>query len=246
MITAIAIEDEPSALTQLKDCLSAVPDIELNACFSNIADALTYLRANGKVDLIFCDIELPGFTGLMGAKWLKKYTQELVFVTGHGEHALEAFRAFVRYFIVKPVTVTDLQELLEEVLGNDPEKHPVRLKFGKMLLYDGGTKTHTPTLPHNVIKLIQDGNYLSVYIRDQPKPVVVRYTVSLAAVILEPLGLFLQINRRTIVNMDFVTGFEPDLVYLGAEESYSVHEAYKEAYQRFLHQYQFGRGNGLQ
>lgn len=245
MITTIAIEDEPSALIQLKDCLAAVPDIELIACFATIADALQYLRKSGKVDLIFCDIELPGLSGLEAARWLKEHAGELVFVTGHGEHALEAYRALVRYFIVKPVTVADLQQLLEELLGMDADKHPVRLKFGKLLFYDGGAKTHTPAAPHEVIKLIQDGNYLRVYLRDRPQPIMIRYTVTLAAKVLEPLGLFLQISRGAIVNPDFVTAFEPDLVYFDSG-SHSVGEGYKEAYQRFLRRNQFGKGNGIQ
>jgi len=225
--------------------LRAVPDIELVASFSNTGDALKFVREESDVDLIFCDIELPGTSGLEAAKWLKKHTRYLVFVTGHSNYALEAFHAFASYFIVKPVTVPDLQGLLEELIGPDAAIHPIRLKFGKLLLYDGGTKTHTPALPHEVVKLIQEGNYLHVHIRGRDAPVVIRYTATEAATVLEPFGLFLQINRSAIVNLDDVTQFQPDLVYVGSA-SYTVGDKYKEAYQQFVKRYQLGKGNGIQ
>src|SRR5690606_15999199 len=129
---------------------------ELVGTFSNAADALKYLREEGDVDLVFCDIELPGLSGLEAARWLKKHTRKLVFITGHSDYALEAYGVYVSYFIVKPVTVTDLQELLEDLLGPDADKPPIQLKVGKLLLYNGGDKTHTPVLPYDVVKLIQD------------------------------------------------------------------------------------------
>lgn len=244
MIRAIAIEDDPLALTQLEDRLRAVPDIELVASFSKTADALKFLRENGDVDLIFCDIELPEVSGLEAARWLKKHCTHLVFVTGHSNYALDAFGAFVPYFIVKPITAADLQDLMEELLGADPEQHPIRLKFGKLLFYDGGTKTYTPALPHEVVKLIQEGNYLNVHIRGRDAPVVIRYTATEAASLMEPFGLFLQVNRGAIVNLDDVTQFEPDLVHVGSK-SYSVGITYKEAYQQFVKRYQVGKGNGI-
>lgn len=245
MIRAIAIEDEPSALTQLEDCLHAVPDIELVASFSKTADALKFLREEGHVDLIFCDIELPGLSGLEAAKWLKKHTHDLIFVTGHSDYALEAYRAFVSYFIVKPITVADLQDLMEELVGPDAAQHPIRLKFGKLRLYDGSAKTHTPVLPQEVVKLIQDGNYLQVHIRGRDTPVLIRYTATQAVAVLEPFGLFLQVNRAAIVNLDEVTQFQPDLLHVGPE-SYTVGEKYKKAYQQFVKRHQMGKGNGIQ
>ncbi|HLU15966.1 MAG TPA: LytTR family DNA-binding domain-containing protein [Burkholderiaceae bacterium] len=244
MIKAIVIEDEPVALTQLKDCLLAVPDIELVASFSKTADALKFLREKGDVDLIFCDIELPESSGLEAARWLKKHCAHLVFVTGHSGYALESYRAFVPYFIVKPITEADLQDLLEELAGRDAAVRPIRVKFGKLLLYDGGTKTSTPAFPHEVVKLIQEGNYLNVHIRGRDNPVMIRCTATEAASLMEPLGLFMQVNRGVIVNLDDITQFEPDQVHIGAA-SYSVGSTYKEAYQQFVKRHQMGKGNGI-
>lgn len=244
MIRAIAIEDEPSALTRLTDCLRAVPDIELVASFSNIAGALKFLREKGDVDLIFCDIELPDVSGLEASDWLKGHTKDLVFITGHDDRALDAYRKYVKYFIVKPVSVIDLQKLVEELLGPDATKHPIKLKYGKLLLYDGGKKTYTPAMPDQVVKLIQAGNYVNVYLLNRDAPLCIRCSLTQAMAVLEPTGLFLKISRSAIVNLDEVSTFHPDSVTIGSF-TYDVGETHKEAYLDFLHRYQMGKGNGI-
>lgn len=244
MIRAIAIEDELSALTQLIDGLRAVPDIELVASFSNIADALKFLREEGNVNLIFCDIELPEVSGLEASDWLKGHTDDLVFITGHDDRALDAYRKFVKYFIVKPVTVMDLQNLLEELLGPGAAAQPIKLKYGKLLFYDGGKKTYTPAMPHQVVKLIQAGNYVHVHLLNHDAPQCIRCSLTQAMVVLEPLGLFLQISRSAIINLDEVCNFQPNQVNIGSA-THDVGEPHKAAYLEFLRRYQVGKGNGI-
>lgn len=245
MIRAIAIEDEPSALAHLADCLRAVPDIELVASFSTIADALKFLREAGDVDLIFCDIELPDVSGLEASDWLKGYTTDLVFITGHNHRALDAYRKYVKYFIVKPVTAVDLQNLLEELLGARRASQPLKLKYGKLLFYDGSKKTYTPAKPDEVVKLVQAGNYVDVHLHNHDAPICIRCPLTQAMAVLEPLGLFLQISRSAIINLDKVRSFHPDSVTIGAD-THGVGEPHKAAYLDFVRRFQMGKGNGMQ
>ena len=63
MINAIAIDDEPLALTVIKSLCDKNDNINLQRTFTQPSEALRYLHKY-PVDLIFCDIQMPAMTGI--------------------------------------------------------------------------------------------------------------------------------------------------------------------------------------
>lgn len=63
------------------------------------ADALASLQ----VDIVFCDIDMPGFSGISLLKSLRN-PPAFVFITSYSDYAAESFDLDVVDFIVKPVT----------------------------------------------------------------------------------------------------------------------------------------------
>lgn len=241
-LKAVIIEDEPIDARHLKGVLAGLPDVEVIALYRDVPNALASLKAFGHVDLIFSDIELPGTNGMDAAKWLKTYADTLVFVTGHTEYALDALKQFCKYYLVKPVSPEDVIEVLEDCFGADPDRYPIRLKFGKVALYDAGKKRYLPVVPEEIIKITADGNYLSVAIKGADKPVVIRYTIQAAANVLEPFGLFMQISRDVIVNLSHIDTAGLDSVLCGGSE-HSVSKKHLEAHLKFWRSHQLGSGN---
>ena len=62
-LSAIAIDDEPSAIEIIQMMAEKVPFLELKGGFTNAFSGIDYLQKN-TVDLLFLDIKMPDITGI--------------------------------------------------------------------------------------------------------------------------------------------------------------------------------------
>lgn len=109
-----AVEDEALSLETLRRVIhQAAPEAEVRA-FMKGSQVLAALENGRAPDVVFSDIEMPGITGLELAIAIKQRAPEtrLIFVTGYSEYALDAYRAHVSGYIMKPVTVERVREEL--------------------------------------------------------------------------------------------------------------------------------------
>jgi len=81
--------------------LGKIPQLEIAAVCENGLEALQRLTAED-IDIVFSDIEMPELSGFSLLKTLKK-APVFVFVSSHGEYAIESYNLDVIDFIVKPV-----------------------------------------------------------------------------------------------------------------------------------------------
>lgn len=113
-----AIDDEPKMLCMLQDAIKeAEPEAEILA-FSCAADVLEVLpNPEKQPDVVFSDIDLPGMSGLSLALKIKNTAPNarIIFVTGYGQYALEAFRLHANGYIMKPVDAAAIREELDQM-----------------------------------------------------------------------------------------------------------------------------------
>ena len=107
------LDDEPFALKGSCEVIrKAYPDSEILS-FGRARDALQTITEKGCTpDVVFSDIEMPGMNGLDFAMKLKQAAPHayLIFVTGYSQYALDAFRVHAHGYILKPMTVEQVQE----------------------------------------------------------------------------------------------------------------------------------------
>lgn len=129
----LVVDDEPFALSDIGEALKgAAPDGEYHL-FSIPGEALSY-AGQAKVDVAFLDIELGSMSGILLAKKLKDIHPDLhiIFVTGHERYALEAFSIHATGYLMKPVTLEDIQRELTFLYGEQKQsENAVRIQtFG--------------------------------------------------------------------------------------------------------------------
>jgi two-component system LytT family response regulator len=74
-----------------------------------------------KPDLVFLDIQMPGFDGLLGGQGVMEIEPPLfVFVTAYEEHAIRAFEANAVNYLMKPVDEDKLADTLDRVRTRSP------------------------------------------------------------------------------------------------------------------------------
>ncbi|MDE6383735.1 MAG: LytTR family DNA-binding domain-containing protein [Paramuribaculum sp.] len=228
-LKTIVIDDEPIALEKLRAYAMKVPYIDLLMAFDNPISALEYLSFH-QVDLIFTDIEMPDLNGMDFVAGLTSPPM-VVFTTAYDNHAVDSYRLHAVDYLLKPYSFVSFQQAagraLEQArLREAPSPEPSANLFIK-------TDTRYIKVDQADIYYIKGfGEYLQVYLRTQPTPLV---TLSSFAAIRRHLGPeFLQIHRSYIVNLDNVRQIERSHITVADDTSLPVSDSYRAALQQYL------------
>jgi len=117
----LVIDDDRLFSTAMERCLAVGHDV---VAVNDAEDALRLLERGARFDLIFCDMMMPGMTGMeffssVSARF-PEHAMRTVFLTG-GTFAAEA-RAFLEWvpnpYLEKPFEVQRLTELAREWIGS--------------------------------------------------------------------------------------------------------------------------------
>ena len=116
-LRALVVDDEAPALSELTYLLRQDERIGDIRTASNGADALRALDS-APVDVVFCDIKMPGLDGMALARVLARFAErpQVVFVTAYDEHAVDAFEVSATDYVMKPVRAARLSEAVRRVV----------------------------------------------------------------------------------------------------------------------------------
>jgi len=115
MIRSVIVDDEKYSREVLKDqLLSYCTDIDVIDMADCIKSAKICIEQY-RPDLVFLDIDMPNGSGFDLLKNFDRLFFKVVFVTGHNEFAIEAFRYSASHYLLKPVGPRELREAVEKV-----------------------------------------------------------------------------------------------------------------------------------
>lgn len=111
-----AVDDEKSPLKIIEMCIRAsAPGSDLHL-YGSAATALAEFREY-PADVVFLDINMPGMTGLELAKKMSEIKSDvnIIFCTGYGEYALDAFNLYASGYLTKPAEIEDVGNALSHL-----------------------------------------------------------------------------------------------------------------------------------
>ena len=208
---ALLVEDEPYPRAQLKEFLATLwPEMQVVGEAADGPQGLTLFETL-RPDVVFIDIQLPGFSGLELARLIHGRAH-LAFVTALDAHAITAFEHGAVDYILKPVALErlahtvsrlkarlsapppDLSQLLQQLAQNQPGSAPAPLRW----LQVGDGQQLRLIMVADVLYFESDTKYTRVVTRDGDA--LIRTSVR------ELLGQldadqFWQVHRSTIVNL---------------------------------------------
>lgn len=202
---AIIIDDERLARQELKKLLAEHKEIEVIAECSDAIQAKEKINEL-KPDIIFCDIQMPGKSGLELVEEISA-TVEVVFTTAHDEHAIKAFELNAFDYLLKPVQVERLAETIKKLSikesasridNNTPltEKDIVFIKDGEKCWF----------VRLSDIRLFEsEGNYVRVFFENY-RPLILRSLSSLETRLNEKQ--FFRASRKHMINMSYIASVE--------------------------------------
>jgi two-component system, LytTR family, response regulator len=202
---AIIIDDERLARQELKNLLATYKEIEIIAECSDAIQAKEKINEL-KPDVIFCDIQMPGKTGLELVEEISGAV-DVVFVTAYDEHAIKAFELNAFDYLLKPVQPQRLAETIKklsikETSNKSDNNSP--LTINDMVFIKDGEKCWFVKLSD--IRLFEsEGNYVRVYF-ETFRPLILRSLNSIESRLKEKE--FFRASRKHIINLNFIASVE--------------------------------------
>ncbi len=115
MIKALIVEDSPIVRKGIRLYLKDQADVRILGEAGDGPDAVAQIAAY-RPDLVFLDIQMPGFDGFeVLARSKEAGIRVVVFITAHADHALRAFDANAFAYLLKPIDQARFHEVLDRV-----------------------------------------------------------------------------------------------------------------------------------
>jgi two-component system LytT family response regulator len=202
---AIIIDDERLARQELKNLLALHKDVEVIAECSDAIQAKEKINEL-KPDIIFCDIQMPGKTGLELVEEISA-TVDVVFVTAYDEHAIKAFELNAFDYLLKPVQAERLAETIKKLSIKETATkldNNTPLTERDMVFIKDGEKCWFVRLSD--IRLFEsEGNYVRVYFENF-RPLILRSLNSLETRLNEKQ--FFRASRKHMINLSYIASIE--------------------------------------
>ncbi|MBD5309896.1 MAG: response regulator transcription factor [Bacteroides sp.] len=215
-LKCIVVDDEPLARELMRTYISKTPSLEMAGCFESAAEAVKIVM-DGKIDVIFLDINMPMLNGIEFAQVVPISTR-IVFVTAYDRYAVEGFRVNALDYLLKPVSYSDFMRSVARAL--DWKKlylaasaHKVEtLQSGRMITVKTEGKLmqmHTDTILY-----IEVRNDRILLFRNEGEPIASLMTLKEIEELL-PADSFMRVHRSFIVNIPKVEMVERNRIIFG-------------------------------
>ena len=201
----IIVDDERLARQEVLRSIKPFPQFEVVGEASNAQEA-SALIADLPVDVMFLDIQMPEKSGL---ELLEELTMvpEVIFTTAYDQYAVKAFELNALDYLVKPLRQERFAKTIEKVLkrlsDKDESQQPISI-HQKVFVKE---KENFHLIQVRDIWLFESmENYVRIHYGDQS--VLLKKSLNLLEQIL-PVRHFFRINRRQIINIDYIDKIEP-------------------------------------
>lgn len=199
------VDDEANARMALRGVIeTSFPQLEIVDEARDLPEAVRKINQL-QPDLVFLDIEMPGYSGLELTNFFDtdKINFKIVFVTAYSEYALQAFEMSAIDYLLKPVRREQIQRALEkmqptsanqlEALQQNTQvngEKRIGLQLGDGLLF---------VRLEQIMYLRADGSYTHIHLTDGQRLTVTKKLLEYEK--LEQWGDFMRIHRSHIINL---------------------------------------------
>jgi two-component system, LytTR family, response regulator len=115
MLKAVIIDDEARARRILESCLvDYCKQVNIVGFAEDVVEGVKLIQKT-KPDIVFLDIEMPGYNGFQLLEFFDEINFEIIFVTAYTEFALKAFQVSAIDYLLKPLQIEQLVKAVEKV-----------------------------------------------------------------------------------------------------------------------------------
>ena len=230
-LSCAIIDDEPLAVELMESYVRKTPFLELQGSFGSGVAAFGMLR-DRPVDLLFCDIQMPGLNGVEFSRMLPADTR-VIFTTAFSRYAVEGFRVNAVDYLLKPISYADFLAAAQKAL----EWFELKRRAGapaddlRSIFVKTGYRLRQIEL-ERILYIEGLKDYVKIHVEDEPPPVL----SSMSQKSLEeqlPADRFIRVHRSYIVQPAKIRTIERNSIVFGRERI-PISENYRQAFFDFL------------
>lgn len=232
-LRCLVVDDERLARNLMEENIRQLPFLEFAGSCKNAFEAMDFL-AQGQIDLMFLDIQMPGMTG---TKLLQSLPEKpmVIFVTAYDHYAVESYDLEVVDYLMKPVSI----ERFTKAAYRAFEMHRQRQMLAKIPHAAAGAGVQAPAAPpkeevpnsffvHVEYALVKINipeithvesmkDYVKIYLDTAKKPVITKSTLKAIEDKL-PSDSFMRIHKSFIVNLHKIASIRNQQLQVGDHE----------------------------
>lgn len=194
MLRTLIVDDEPAAVRSLERLLTSYPGLVVCGTATTASEARRLIETL-RPDVLFLDVQLDAATGfeLLDGPYRPP---DVIFVTAHPGHAVEAFSVEAADFLVKPIDPGRLAQAVQRVerrQATPSQPAPIVLRMpGKSIL----------VTPDEVAAFLAEGDFTRVCLADGTSVLILKTLGQFEASV--PPSMFTRLDRSILLNVDRV------------------------------------------
>jgi two-component system, LytTR family, response regulator len=216
VIRVMIADDEALARDGIRLRLCDASDVEIVGEAGDGPETARKIKAV-KPDLLFLDIQMPGFDGFEVLRRVASvHLPAVIFATAYDRYALQAFEAHAVDYLLKPVGSARFTEALEwarHTLGRDEALEAAHRRTAGLIDSGASTAGYVRRLAVKdgrrfLLVKVEDVDWIEaalnyVELHSRGRSYLIRATLTELCETLDP-AMFARIHRSTIVNLDRV------------------------------------------
>jgi DNA-binding LytR/AlgR family response regulator len=228
-LTCIALDDEPLALQLLENYILRTAMLQPLGFFTD-PDLAAARLAQGGIDLLFLDIQMPDMNGL---EFLKYRTPPplVVLTTAYAEFAVEGFNLDAIDYLLKPFSFARFSKAVEKAT----DRHTF-LKMPAIQAVPAGLDTLFVKSGYQMISVAMDriiamegfDDYVKIHLTGQVNPVLTKRSLKSLLAVLPP-DKFIQVHRSFIVARDKIVSWRRSSIRMPGNRLVPIGKKYERA-----------------
>ena len=215
-LKCIIIDDEPLARELLKAYVDKTPSLSLIGSFESAAEAFKTVM-DGRVDVIFLDINMPMLNGIDFAAIVPSTTR-IIFVTAYDSYAVQGFKVNALDYLLKPVSYTDFMKSVGRALEwksmSDAYSAQRKPDHTSPRMITIKVKNQLMQIRLDTIEYVEARNDRVIVFRKNAEPLSSLTTLREIEELL-PTDTFMRVHRSFIVNVPLVEIVERNRIVFG-------------------------------
>ncbi|MCO6494994.1 MAG: response regulator transcription factor [Bacteroidetes bacterium] len=209
MLKTIIIDDEKNVREVLSKLLADYcPDVKVEAVADNIEEGVQAIKEL-QPDLVFLDIEFPQSSGFELINEFKNEEFDIIFISGHQEYALKAFKTEAVDYLLKPFNVEELEAAVNKVLTKRKKAETVRYADVFLQKWSGSQDRQIALTSSDGLLFVKvkdiiyckgDGAYTYFYIQDADR-ITVSKNLKEFEELLKDMG-FYRVHKSYLINLN--------------------------------------------
>lgn len=214
-LKAILIDDELNSLQNLQNKLEKYcPAVKVLSALQKPEEAIQIIKQY-KPDVLFLDIEMPKMNGFRLVEELGDFEGEIIFITAYNHFAIEAMRISAFDYMVKPVSIADLQNAISRLLHKRTAHTKERLSLLKQSIEENKSQDNKIAVPtneglefiiiKNILRIESSTNYSRLFLINKQSLLVTRLLKDFEE-LLTPYKFF-RVHNSHLINLNYISKY---------------------------------------